>query len=63
VKIGKITEQRAREMEQLAKAEQKRAAEAMQIAREEWLRAEEEKQRADRLAAQLRRLGIEPDAE
>lgn len=47
VKIGKITEQRAREMEQLAKAEQKRAAEAMLIAREEWLRAEEEMRRAE----------------
>ncbi len=49
IQEGRTSEQRMRDMEQLAKAEQKRAAEAMQIAREEWLRAQEEQQRAEQL--------------
>jgi len=47
VQAGRISEQRVREMEQLAKAEKKRAAEAMKLAHEEWMRAQGEQQRAE----------------
>lgn len=47
--------------EEAAKNEMFKANQAMQIARRSDERAEQEKARADRLAAKLKELGIDPD--
>ena len=50
------------ELEQRAETERQRAETERQRAEEEYQRAEAERRRADRLAEQLRALGIEPNA-
>ncbi len=56
-----LARERAEQEQQRAELEQQRAEEAREQAEQERQRAEQEKLRADRLAEQLRALGIDPD--
>jgi hypothetical protein len=54
--------ERAEREERRAEQEQRRAQQEQRRAEEERQRADQQQRRAERMAAQLRALGIEPDA-
>lgn len=61
--LATIDRQRAQDATQLAAIERERAQDAAQLAEIERQRADTERQRAEKLAARLRELGIDPDSE